>query len=76
MYNMPRIWLDYAEFAGRDCFKVSLTLSIFDRALQHLPVTQHKLIWEHYINFVLEVSSDQYEESDEYYIRNQDLIEE
>jgi pre-mRNA-splicing factor SYF1 len=44
MKAMPRMWLDYAKFLGKQK-KISKTRKIFDRALQNLPVTQHHLIW-------------------------------
>ena len=52
---MPRIWLDYAEFAG-SCQLVTKTRNIYDQALQALPVTQHKLIWSSYIKWALSLS--------------------
>ena len=39
MNKMPKIWLDYAKFVGKYCGEVSLTRSIYDRALIALPVT-------------------------------------
>ena len=45
-------------------------MTIYDRALQTLPVTQHKIIWESYIEFVMSIGEDQFEEADEYYVKN------
>ena len=53
---MPKIWLDYAKFAA-DCQKVTMTIKIFDRALQTLPVTQHKLVWDEYLEWALSVGT-------------------
>ena len=45
---MPRIWLDYIDLM-MSMLKGTETRKIFDRALQSLPVTQHKNIWSLYI---------------------------
>ena len=45
---MPRIWLDYIDLM-MSMLKGTETRKIFDRALQSLPVTQHKNIWKLYI---------------------------
>lgn len=47
---MPRIWLDYCQFLMNQ-FKITRTRRTFDRALQSLPLTQHKRIWPLYIEF-------------------------
>ena len=54
MFNMPRIWLDYAEFAA-SIHDLALTRQIYDRCLQTLPVTQHKAVWLSYIRFAEDV---------------------
>lgn len=48
---MPRIWLLYFDFLMlQPC--ITRTRRCFDRALQTLPVTQHRNIWDSYIQFV------------------------
>ena len=64
MFNMPRIWLDYAEYAA-DCQKITLTRSIYDRALQTLPVTQHKIIWVSYLAWAKKLGETVSEEEDQ-----------
>jgi pre-mRNA-splicing factor SYF1 len=51
MHKMPRIWLDYCQFL-MDQRKVTKTRRTFDRALQALPLTQHRRIWPLYLKFV------------------------
>lgn len=51
MHKMPRIWLDYCALIVR-MKRGTETRRAFDRALQALPVTQHKEIWERYIDWV------------------------
>lgn len=63
MYNMPRIWLDYAEFAANDCQLITQTKDIYDRALQTLPVTQHRKIWQSYADWALNLGRQDYEEA-------------
>jgi pre-mRNA-splicing factor SYF1 len=63
MFNMPRIWLDYAQFAAR-CQLVTKTRTIYDQALQALPVTQHKMIWSSYVQWAIGLS-DHSETDDE-----------
>jgi pre-mRNA-splicing factor SYF1 len=45
MSKMPKIWLDYAKFLGKQAGSVTLTREVYDRALLALPVTQHQLVW-------------------------------
>ena len=54
MQRMPRIWLLYTEFLISQKL-VSKTREVFDRALVALPVTQHPLIWDSYVEWILEV---------------------
>lgn len=63
MYNMPRIWLDYAEFAANDCQLITQTRDIYDRALQTLPVTQHRKIWQSYANWALNLGRQDYDDT-------------
>ena len=51
LYLMPRIWLDYLEFLIHQG-QVTRTRQIFDLSLQQLPITQHALIWDLYIEWV------------------------
>lgn len=51
MNKMPRIWIEYCDFAVRTA-RVTQTRRIFDRALRSLPVTQHRRIWPLYLDFV------------------------
>ena len=51
MHKMPRIWLDYCALLVR-MKRGTETRRVFDRALQSLPVTQHKDIWALYIAWV------------------------
>jgi pre-mRNA-splicing factor SYF1 len=46
--KMPRIWLDYIDLM-MSMLKGTETRKVFDRALQSLPVTQHKNVWKLYI---------------------------
>lgn len=48
MHKMPKIWLNYCNFLS-NLGRGSQTRRAFDRALQALPITQHKKIWEDYI---------------------------
>ena len=50
MKAMPRIWLDYAKFVGKQK-QISKTRKVYDRALQNLPVTQHHIIWQPYLEW-------------------------
>eukprot|EP00941_MAST-03F_sp_MAST-3F-sp1_P000143 g143.t1 len=51
MHKYPRVWTDFCEFLMEQKF-VTRTRRTFDRALQALPVTQHKRIWKLYIDWV------------------------
>jgi len=53
LHKMPRIWLDYLEFLMKQK-KGTLLRRTFDRALQSLPITQHKRIWKLYLKWVKE----------------------
>ena len=64
MFNMPKIWLDYAEFSAT-CQSITGTRLIYDRALQTLPVTQHKLIWEQYVQWAVGLTNSEDDEDDE-----------
>lgn len=51
LHKMPRIWLDYCDLL-MSMLKGTETRHTFDRALQALPITQHKPLWELYISWV------------------------
>lgn len=50
MNKMPKVWLDYAKFLSKQ-HKITDTRKAYDRALVALPVTQHQLVWDAYINW-------------------------
>jgi len=58
MFNMPRIWIDYAEFAAQ-CLLPYQARNIYDRALKVLPVSQHAKIWQSYVQFALNLCLDE-----------------
>ena len=49
--KMPSIWLEFANFLQTLGY-ISKTRETFDLALKNLPVTQHDLIWKHYLDFI------------------------
>ena len=51
MLKMPLIWVKYIEFLMEQN-QVTKTRQILNKALQMLPITQHKKIWEIYIPWV------------------------
>ena len=53
MHKMPRIWLNYCELL-MSLHRGTETRKAFDRALQALPITQHKEVWERYIDWATE----------------------
>jgi pre-mRNA-splicing factor SYF1 len=50
MHKMPRIWITYCEFLV-SVHRGTDTRKAFDRALQALPITQHKEVWKSYIEW-------------------------
>lgn len=48
--RMPRIWLNYVALL-QHLRRITQTRHVLDRALQVLPITQHKRIWEVYLQF-------------------------
>lgn len=50
MHKMPRIWLNYCELLS-SLHRGTDTRKAFDRALQALPITQHKEVWKTYIDW-------------------------
>jgi pre-mRNA-splicing factor SYF1 len=55
MHKMPRIWLDYARFLSMQGL-ITRTRKVYDRALQSLPVTQHGMIWQFYLQWAISLS--------------------
>ena len=51
MNKMPRIWLEYCKFMGRQKL-ITQTRQTYERALTSLPITQHEVIWSAYTSFV------------------------
>lgn len=51
MNKMPRIWMEYCSFM-MELGNVTKTRHLFNKALQALPVTQHKKIWTLYLKFI------------------------
>ncbi|CAG9315108.1 unnamed protein product [Blepharisma stoltei] len=50
MYLMPKIWLIYLDFLiSQD--HITKTRRMFDYSLQQLPLTQHDLIWDKYLEW-------------------------
>ncbi|CAI2386696.1 unnamed protein product [Moneuplotes crassus] len=56
MNKMPRIWLDYCKFLGRQKL-ISKTRETYDRALNSLPLPQHNLIWIRYLDWVKQLEN-------------------
>ena len=48
---MPRVWCDYLALLSSQTWLVTRTRRTFDRALQALPITQHRLVWPAYAKF-------------------------
>ncbi|KAI8924790.1 hypothetical protein BC831DRAFT_463626 [Entophlyctis helioformis] len=49
--KFPVIWLAYARFLMHQPARISFTRRTFDRALQSLPTSQHKRVWDLYLRF-------------------------
>eukprot|EP00371_Babesia_bovis_P000585 XP_001609232.1 XBA-binding protein 2 [Babesia bovis T2Bo] len=54
VYAAPAIYILYGQFL-RTQNMISRTRRTYDRALLNLPITQHMMIWQQYIEFVKEV---------------------
>lgn len=54
IYACPAIYLLYGQFL-REQNQITRTRRLYDRALLNLPITQHEMIWEHYIKFAQKV---------------------
>ncbi len=58
MNKMPRIWLDFCRLLV-SIHRGSYTRRTFDRALKSLPITQHKDLWDLYINWAKNFGVDE-----------------
>ena len=56
MNKMPSIWIMYCTLLTR-LKKGTQTRKTFDRALQALPITQHKDLWEAYVEWAKSVDA-------------------
>jgi len=52
MNKMPKIWLDYCKFLGRQKF-ITRTRQTYDRALKSLPLPQHDVVWSRYMSWTI-----------------------
>ena len=53
LHKMPRIWLDYCDLLV-SMLKGTRVRHAFDRALQSLPITQHRPVWDLYVPWARE----------------------
>ncbi|GIX65861.1 pre-mRNA-splicing factor SYF1 [Babesia caballi] len=53
VYAAPAVYLLYGQFL-RAQKMITRTRRAYDRALLNLPITQHGMVWEHYLKFVTE----------------------
>jgi len=51
MMKMPIIWMDYIQFMMEQN-SITKTKIIFNKALQAIPITQHKKLWDIYIPWI------------------------
>jgi pre-mRNA-splicing factor SYF1 len=49
--KFPRIWIMYCQFLMHQPSRITFARRTFDRALKALPPTQHKDIWDLYLEF-------------------------
>ena len=56
MNKMPKIWIDYCKFLGKQDL-ITRTRKTFDRALLSLPLPQHDIVWAEYINWALNLEN-------------------
>ncbi|KAK1937242.1 putative XBA-binding protein 2 [Babesia divergens] len=54
IYACPAVYLLYGQFL-RAQHQITRSRRLYDRALLNLPITQHEMVWQHYIKFVQEV---------------------
>lgn len=55
MHKMPVIWIEYLNFLRLQGL-VTKTRRTFDNALRSLPITQHFMIWNSFIEFLKEIN--------------------
>ena len=56
MMKMPKIWIDFIQFMFEQNL-ITKTKSIFNKALQAIPITQHKKLWDIYIPYIESLSN-------------------
>ncbi|KAI8898193.1 hypothetical protein BC833DRAFT_590864 [Globomyces pollinis-pini] len=56
--KFPVIWMDYCHFLIYQPTRITFTRRTFDRALKALPVTQHKKLWDLYLEFATLAGGD------------------
>jgi len=56
MHKMPAIWLNFAKLLGKQKL-ISRTRQVYDQALVALPVTQHDIIWNPYLEWARELDN-------------------
>lgn len=56
--KFPLIWIAYCQFLTRQPSRITFTRRAFDRALKALPVTQHKELWEIYLEWAERTGGD------------------
>ena len=56
MNKMPKIWLDYWKFLGKQSL-ITRTRKTYDRALMSLPLPQHDVVWVEYVNWALNLGN-------------------
>ena len=55
MMKMPIIWINYIQFMMEQN-SITKTKIIFNKALQSIPITQHKKLWDNYIPWIESLS--------------------
>ena len=53
---MPKIWIDFIQFMFEQNL-ITKTKTIFNKALQAIPITQHKKLWDIYIPYIESLSN-------------------
>ena len=56
MMKMPKIWIDFIQFMFEQNL-ITKTKTIFNKALQAIPITQHKKLWDIYIPYIESLSN-------------------
>ena len=50
--KFPSIWLLYLSFLKKQNNRLKLFINVFNRSLKILPITQHKYIWNVYLEYI------------------------